>query len=146
MNGSGEATLSSIDLAKRLFETFCEHCSKMYIIIDGLDECNQEEIRGLLTYLKKIVDGIDEKDPGKLRMLVVSQHLTDIQKRLHNAEILALESFHNKGDIRRFVEHNVTDLQGQYDLNDEEASKVTDLTCHRASGTDLLFISCLVRY
>jgi hypothetical protein len=134
MRTSGEATLNSLESAKRLFEVFCEKLPKQYVIIDGLDECVREEINTLLTFMDRVVGRYDSVEPGRLRLLIVSQHLTDIQKRLSNPEVLDIQPAHTASDIRNFVKHQLAGVSETFDIDICDVDEIVQKTCMRAAG------------
>ena len=133
MRASGEATLSSLELAKKLYEVFCDKLSKQYVVIDGLDECAAEELKNILVYLSRLIDQYD-KETGRIRVLIVSQHLNDIQRLVSMAEILPLQSTDNAGDIRCFVQHKMTKIGDLFELKQEQVDEVVANTCAKADG------------
>lgn len=52
VSGSGETILTSSKLAKELLETAFKSCQKMYIVLDGLDECNREERKEISAWFR----------------------------------------------------------------------------------------------
>src|SRR5436190_15427186 len=72
-SSSGETTLSSARLTNQLLELLCKTISKQYIIIDGLDVCDVPERSLVLSFFKTLVDRSDTYEPGKLRVLFISQ-------------------------------------------------------------------------
>src|SRR5204862_7003488 len=77
---SGEVTLKSAGPARGLLELLWRRISKQFVIIDGLDECSAMERKFVLSFFTSLVDKLDSKEPGKLRVLFVSQEENDIKK------------------------------------------------------------------
>jgi hypothetical protein len=78
---------------------------KLFIVIDGLDECEQAERKLLLDTFMDIVTQCEQDDPGKLRILVVSQDYSDIKRSLekHVLKTVALSASDNESDIETYV-------------------------------------------
>lgn len=131
---SGETLLSSMQLAKQLFELFCESTPRVAIIIDGLDECEKVERGLLLEYLNASVEKIHSTTPGKLRVLISSQQDGDIRKMMSSAEVLTLSVELNGDDIRSYVNHRLAEIAKKFDLDETLEKEVACMTCSKASG------------
>lgn len=140
---SGEPTLRSLPLAKKLFEDFAFTIPKLFIIVDGLDECEQMERKQILDFFVEVVGKCDTEEPGKLRVLFVSQDYADIRKALHSSSIarivpkvISLSSSDNERDICSYVRIWVDRIANKYTpLNEELLEYLRNLTVARAKGT-----------
>ncbi|KAJ4353923.1 uncharacterized protein N0V89_005654 [Didymosphaeria variabile] len=140
--GSGEPVLRSLQLAKKLFEDFCSIPKKIFIIIDGLDECEQIERKQLLEFLIEIVTQCDTSDPGKLRVMVVSRDYVDIKRALHSSSvakivpnIVSMSEADNRHDIHSYVRIWVDCIAAKNEPFDDEAKEyLRNLTVARAKG------------
>jgi hypothetical protein len=137
---NGQRELSSTSTAKTLLEVFCGEISNQFVIIDGLDECDVNERTLLLSCLKEIVDHCDARDPGKLRLLIVSQDFGDIEDSLSASEsevtILRLTEADNRGEIESFVAQRVEQMAPHFKLDDAEKRYIRENTCLRANGME----------
>jgi hypothetical protein len=131
---SGELTLNSANLIKQLLELFCQKVAKQYIIIDGLDECDIKERKLVLSFFNSMVDQHDLKDPGKTRVLFVSQDEPDIKEGLPMAAVIKIGPADNENDIRSFVRESSMKIQTKHDLDDLQVENIVDSTCARAQG------------
>jgi hypothetical protein len=131
---SGELTLISANLAKQLLDLFCQKLQKLYIIIDGLDECEILERKLVLSCFTSIVERYDAKDPGKIRVLFVSQDEDDIKKALSNAAVMALGPTDNENDIWSYVCTSTSKIQQKHELDNGQVEYIVDSTCARAQG------------
>lgn len=138
---SGELKLVSFNLAKQLLDLFCERLQKMYIIIDGLDECDIAERKLILSCVNSILEKNDARDPGRIRVLFVSQDENDIKEALPTAAVIALGPTDNEDDIRSFVRRSTTKIQLKHELDDKQAVYIMDTTCARARGMTLTNIA-----
>ena len=82
----------------------------MFLIVDGLDECEQVDRKEALETLTRLAGECNATDPGKLRVLVVSQHYPDIQRAFQSSgatklapKIIALAEKDVESDIRTYV-------------------------------------------
>ncbi|KAJ4414373.1 hypothetical protein N0V82_007981 [Gnomoniopsis sp. IMI 355080] len=144
MRTSGDSTLVTESLAKKLLKLFCEEIPKQYIIIDGLDECRPAERQGLLDILTVIVKNCDGKSNlGKPRLLIVSQKLGDIEKSLGEANTMEFTRGDNREDIENFVIQRSDELKAKFDLELELNRQINEFTLEYAHGLyliDVLFV------
>jgi hypothetical protein len=144
---SGEPVLRSLSHAKKLLSDFCTTIPKLYIIIDGLDECDQAERRQVLNILMEIVAKCDIDDAGKLRIIVVSQDYADIWKALSSSastrltpKVIKLSHRDIEKDIMTYVKVWVNKIAGKFapfppDMRDY----LSNLTLANAKGKRHLF-------
>ena len=131
---SGELNLITTSLAEQLLKLFCERIAKLYIVIDGLDECNISQRKLVLSFFTKMVAYCDNYDPGKLRILFVSQEYKDIAKALQPAPVLKLTAKDNEDDIAKYVRIWCKKIQVRYDLEDSKVEEIEECTRVRAQG------------
>jgi hypothetical protein len=135
---SGEVTLTSAGPAKQLLELLWQRISKQFVIIDGLDECSPMERKLVLSFFTLLVDRFDAKEPGKLRVLFVSQDENDIGKALSTAAWIPLIPRDNANDIKLFVRSWSTRLRQKFQLDNAQVEYIVDSTCARADGMGYL--------
>lgn len=131
---SGQTTLESINLGKQLLKQLCEQIPKLFIIIDGLDECESQERKLILSFYTDMVGHCDSSQPGKLRLLFVSQDYNDIKKALSVGEVLSLRPSDNKFDIRIYVDHWAAKIRQKHELDGQQIENIKESTCARAQG------------
>jgi hypothetical protein len=83
---------------------------KLYLVIDGLNECEPTERKLVLEGLTKPVGDCNASRPEKLRVLVVSQYYSDTQKGLQSSgseklapAIIQICATNNHNDIGVYV-------------------------------------------
>lgn len=126
--------MTTTSLAEQLLKLFFEKIAKQYIIIDGLDECDPAQRRLVLSFFTTTVDRCDEHDPGKLRLLFVSQNYPDIAKALQAAPVLKLTAEDNKTDIKAYVRDWCKKIQDRYDIDFDKVEYIQESTCIRSNG------------
>jgi hypothetical protein len=132
---SGELTLTSASLAEQLLDLFCQRIPKQYIIVDGLDECTMGERKLVLSFFNTMIGRYDMKEPGKIRILFVSQDEDDIKDALQTAAVIALGPTDNENDIRSFVRRSTMKIQQKHGLDNHQAEYIIESTCARTKGT-----------
>jgi hypothetical protein len=107
---SGDASLRSLPVAKKLLEDCCSIVPKLFLVVDGLDECETTERKEALECLTRLVGECNAVEPGKLRVLIVSQYYPDIQRALQSTgamklapTIIQISETDNESDIKTYV-------------------------------------------
>ncbi|KAH7333141.1 hypothetical protein BKA65DRAFT_40515 [Rhexocercosporidium sp. MPI-PUGE-AT-0058] len=134
MSSTGEINLTTTNLAENLLKVLFEKAENTRVVIDGLDECDANQRKLLLAFFTDTVDLFDEKDPGKLRVLFVSQDYLDIQKALQSATVLKLTNEDNEADIKLYVREWSLKFRLKYELHPKILEEIQESTCARAKG------------
>ncbi|QDS76076.1 hypothetical protein FKW77_005980 [Venturia effusa] len=129
-----EPTLFSPSLIEQLLKLFLEKIPHVFLVIDGIDECETLERKAILTFLTNMVEISDASSPGKLRILFVSQEYKDIERFLRAASIVALTSDHNRSDIEEYVRHKADVLESDRDLCSSQTEEICKTVNARADG------------
>jgi hypothetical protein len=95
-SASGETSLDSPKLAKELLETAIKSLGKVYILIDGLDECEKAEKKPISSWFQSIVYSVSASDPESLQCLFISQHDNDAGRLFAGLPTLRISSDLNK--------------------------------------------------
>ncbi|KAK4210761.1 hypothetical protein QBC37DRAFT_321557 [Rhypophila decipiens] len=130
----GEERLNNMSTVTNLLDLFCEFEMNQFIIIDGLDECSPAEIRPLIKYWTDVVAKCDNYNPGKIRILLVSQDMPEIRKQMQPATIFNLHPDQSDTDIRKYVAKRFLKLQDRFKLTDDETRLSRELICSRSEG------------
>ncbi|KAK8040668.1 hypothetical protein PG991_000456 [Apiospora marii] len=96
---SGHTSLTSTRMTKELLEVMCRYISRAFIVIDGLDECEERQRKESTDFLHAMIRTCDAADPGKLRILYVSRDEPDIRRSMTPATILGLQVEDTQRDI-----------------------------------------------
>ncbi|KAL9110913.1 MAG: hypothetical protein Q9227_004528 [Pyrenula ochraceoflavens] len=131
---TGDVNMNSSHLAKQILDLFIRRMDHLYIIIDGLDECNVNERRAITSFLNEMVEKCDEYDPGKLRVLFVSQDYVDIEKALANAKVLSLSPSDIESDLKGYVHKWSLKIQGKHEISNYQRDYITESTISTAQG------------
>ncbi|KAE9374277.1 hypothetical protein N431DRAFT_371745 [Stipitochalara longipes BDJ] len=140
---SGEVNLTSTALAEQLLKLFFEQIPKHFIIVDGLDECNPAQRKLILTFFNAMVDRCDEREPGKLRVLFVSQNFSDISKALPTATVVNLTPEDNKNDIKAYIKDWSKKITRFYELTASQTEHMEETTMIRSQGM-FLFVKLVM--
>lgn len=135
LSSHGELNLTSLALAEKLLKLFIEKIPKLFFIIDGLDECDTTQRTLVLTFLTSIVERWDDREPGKLCVLFISQDFPDIRKTLQTATVMDLTPEDNKNDIKAYVLDWSNKIQQKYEIDDKDIDFIKESTLVRSKGT-----------
>ncbi len=131
---SGEVTLESLTLSRKLLRTILGSTDKTFIVIDGVDECDKGERKKILSWLKSIIVDINKENPGALRGLVISQDEGDIRKILSAAWTISLQPQDNWTDIQWYASYWSSKIQAKFDLPTAGGKEITSKISQRANG------------
>lgn len=140
--------LRTIAKAKSLLDDLCSAVSKLFIVIDGLDECEPGERKQTLQNIMKITCTCNNDAPGKLRVLVVSQDYPDIRKLLHSSEgtgippkIIQISDIDNEDDIKTYTGSLVEQIALKFvPFTEDMKAYLRDLTVANAKGIFTMWV------
>lgn len=130
----GEPVLTQENTAKQLFEIVAWGGDRQYIILDGLDGCQNQERNSIISFLASLVSRIDAKEPSKVRLLVVSQKEPDIGRLLEHRQEFEIKADDNAQEIEIFVRAWMRRLREKFGLESEIATSLEDRICMLAKG------------
>lgn len=110
---SGSITLASPTDCSKILSTVLQAVPKTFIVIDGIDECEEQERKTMLKYFMSLINDYT-LDPGKIRGFFVSQPLSDIKSALRMAETLKLTEEHSKLDINNYAVRWANKIQQRF--------------------------------
>ena len=97
-----------LDTWDELLETFICGSEPVYIVLDGLDECDEIERKQLL----KTILGLWQ-NCSNLRVLIASRKEADIRRALETNCVTLIVEEKNRTDIKRFVTREIDNLWGK---------------------------------
>ena len=130
---TNSTVLSSVVIAKRALEMSFSSCGKIYIIIDGLDECKRGERKEISSWFQGIVQDLPAERVSSLRCLIVSQDDATARKDLKDfAEIKITTENHE--DLRKFTAEWQKRIERRFDDLRLENRRLADTIFARAQG------------
>lgn len=114
------------------------HGTRVYLIVDGLDECNDPELDGFLYLLS----GCNSTAPGKVKWLVTSRPLPRIEDIIgpdqdRHRISLEIEAQHVSQGVETFINEKVNLLRLKRSWSEETAQTVHSYLQKNAEGTFL---------
>lgn len=132
---SGEVTLESLTLLKDLFESILGVSKGVFIILDGIDECDRGEPGKILNCMKTTVASIEENGGDVPKALYISRDEGDIRKILSKGHTRIITSQDNGQDIKQYTTSNSVDVQDKFEIDDNLRGNIVSMVCDRADGT-----------
>ena len=102
--------------------------------MDGLDECEQDKRKHIVTALAKIVTICDKQNPGKVRVLLVSRYLHDIKTILVTATCLDLQKNDTVSDITNYARFREQSLRKRFGLTIEQGNHIVEEVVTKSEG------------
>jgi hypothetical protein len=146
LKGSGEPVLQSQKQASNLLESCILRSvqmqrvveqqlipTRLYIVLDGLDECAVSEWQPLLDFFNKMIKALGV-ERSKLRILFISQHTSPLEKALANVPQIKITEADNRDDIETYVKCRTDCIQERFGLNDQESKKLVRDTVGGSGG------------
>jgi hypothetical protein len=134
---SGQTTLSTPTLAKEILEIALKNSPKLYIIIDGIDECAREERKELVAGLESLRDSLPKQDDS-LRCLFVCQDDNAARQDFANMVALKMTESLTRLDVRRYAHTWGTMIGLKFELTNETQRLIEDMITHKAEGETCL--------
>ncbi|KAM7213295.1 hypothetical protein V8F06_011306 [Rhypophila decipiens] len=133
---SGEAILSDAQTAKELLEVALDSSVKpTYIIIDGIDECQDRQERKLITsWFSEQVNNLPREDFGDLRCLFVSRKDGPAIKDLGMLPSIELRPVDTRDDIRNYLTAWGRKIEEKYGAVDSKAYPLVDTIMAATQG------------
>ena len=104
-----------------------------WLAIDGLDECEPNERKEILSL---ITDLVESQEPDvALRVLVASRDEGDIERSLQRSFHLKLNNLQLKGAIGIYIDIEAKKLGRKWAFDSVEAQGICTSVCRRPQGT-----------
>ena len=94
------------DLFDRLIPTIADIKGRVFLIIDGINECPRASVTGIL----KLLNLFRNAQQPDFRILVTSQPMPEINVALLGAKIATLVKNNNEDTIERFIRNTLDDV------------------------------------
>ena len=129
---SGERILNSTHLCNDILKSLTAIHEKLFIGIDGLDECDGSERRRVLDLIHGILNSSSEK--RNVRIFLTSRKEKDIGESISSAIRLEIKSHHLEQDIKHYVQERVSELGKKFGLAMDEKERISEDVAKRSAG------------
>ena len=104
---------------------------QVYIVIDGLDECDRETRHVLMD----ILDQMAADQPQLVKMYIASRKDDDLRKRYSGKELLEVAADDIQDDIERFVTEKMEKMElGEFKMSPKVRLKVLNTVHEKSQG------------
>ncbi|KAL6413086.1 uncharacterized protein AUP68_02584 [Ilyonectria robusta] len=131
---SGEVSLQSTKLCKSLLRHMLLNIPKAFLVIDGLDECDDTERRLILDFLSEVINLCDSKTPGKVRVLILSRDEPDIRRALAIATVIRIGRQDTLQDIESYIQYHASQVQQKFKLPDVDREYIEQNVLDKSDG------------
>ena len=90
-----------------------------FIILDGLDECEPEEVQKILSWFGSFQEDSNGAEQGYIKLLFIAQRTEIIQRTLSKALQICLENPEHEADVRDFVKHHARTIRDEFEIKPE---------------------------
>jgi hypothetical protein len=136
---SGESTLTSRELINELLKLALDECPSAYIILDGLDECDRDERKTIVTWFRDYVQNLPSLDsanygPDRVHCLFVSQ-VDSARKDFQGLATVTVTEDDNFDDIEEYSRTEIRELRKNFpSMNNRLADKIVASISASATG------------
>ncbi len=150
-SASGETTLKTVALARKLLEVLLRNANNVFIVIDGLDECLPKEKSTIISSFRTLAtlgswtsmgdEDESETEPSALRCLFVSQEDAECARLLKDIPVVRIRPDDNRDDIRIFCKHWEDIIRENHETAEIRAGSVADKVALLSEGRAPFYIS-----
>lgn len=130
---SAERHPTSIQTYKKILEKISTAHDLLFIGIDGLDECEEEDRRSVLMLLKHILNVSGSQ--GNVKIFLTSQKLNDLKQSLEFAIRLDIKSHHVTKDIQNYIDVRCAHLCEKFDYSSDQQKSLNEHISKLPMGT-----------
>ena len=131
---STELTLDSPSLLKQLVQTSIISSSNTYLIIDGVDECEEIEEKKIITWFLAACENSTKDNAGTIRLLFISQRDKVTEALLAQAAMIPLDSKYHQEDIQTYAHHWSIKIQRKFRIPQCSAAQIGTDVAAQAQG------------
>ncbi|KAH0537608.1 hypothetical protein FGG08_005600 [Glutinoglossum americanum] len=130
----GGSSLESLELAQELLKVALMAFDRVYLVIDGLDECRKTEKMLISTWFQSMVNSVSADDPLNLRCLFIGQVDNDTSHLLNAIPTLQITSAHNSEDIANYCKVWAGKIREKFELSSVDTESLVTTVSARADG------------
>jgi hypothetical protein len=131
---SGESTLTTPQLAEELLETSLKSWNSVYVILDGLDECDRENRKNIVTAFRRIVESLPIENADQIRCLFVSQDDNAARKDFATISSFKMSAADNQRDIDSYVATCGNKIKEKFGLSEDKTRQLVKRVAEESEG------------
>lgn len=129
---SGEKHPSSFETYQSILKHIASAHDQLYIGIDGLDECEQEDRRMILSLLRHIL--VESSPNTNIKIFLASRWMKEIEGSLNSVLLFKIKGEHIRHDIRDYVQIRSRRLGENFGLDLERQKSISTQICRQSEG------------
>lgn len=133
MTSSGQAVLSSRELAKELLD-IALRSRKTYVILDGIDECARDDRKEICTWFRSFADSLPTTKQDETRCLFLSQDDGFARKDLSMLPTLRITESQTSGDIVEYTRHWLKRIEERFGPLQDTGLDLVKIVPERSQG------------
>ncbi|KAI1376891.1 hypothetical protein F4677DRAFT_459629 [Hypoxylon crocopeplum] len=137
-SNSSEPVLNTYPLIESILEVALQTCASVYIVLDGIDECEREQRKRITGWFRGLVENLQPPHQDRIRCLFVSQDDGVARKDFRALTSFKIESKHNRADIEIYSKSAADKIQSSFQLSDDMSHQIAIKTQVAADGMFLL--------
>lgn len=136
-----ESRKQGVKLSIKDCETLILASANLYprttLILDGLDECNTNDLEKNRWTLIRILTELTQQAKNPVKLFISSRREQDIAKQLELFPIIEINARDNEEDIRKFVDERIGRIEetGKWiSISQDLKNKIKDTLCAKSDG------------
>lgn len=130
---SVEKPLRTVKLAKKILDVAVKSLNNIYIVIDGLDECDSAEKAIIASWFRELTHSANDEGV-ELRCLFSCQNDEITSKALRGMPSVHINARNLQNDLRIYCNREVEELQKKFELEDAECEEIAVKVINEAQG------------
>jgi hypothetical protein len=131
---SREIVLESPVLTKELLETALKSSKNVYIVLDGLDECDAHEKRAIISWFQLIAALLLDTELDSIRCLFISQDDREIKRLLSKIPAICIKPEDVRLNIQTYAAFWSSKIQKKFDLTNNKQEAILWTVTKRANS------------
>lgn len=127
--------LNTIQDIEELLRASLLNCAKVYIVIDGIDECERAERKRVTSWFRDVVENLEPPRLDRIRCLFVSQDDGVARKDFDGITALKIKPTDVENDIEQYSSHEAGQIQSMFQLSDDMRVNIASRMTKAADGT-----------
>jgi hypothetical protein len=109
------------------------------VVLDGLDECNTEEIKKTISWFVSC-QGANHTGTGQIRLMCIGQRIDILQTMLASATSISLDNSCHRDDIAKYVAGKTRNILEKFKIKPDTVSEISFRATKTAKGSILFYI------
>jgi len=103
-------------LLNEVFIPLLKVVDEVTLFVDGVEECEEQEVRDIIKHLKKLLD------TSSCQIFISCREEIDISQRIPSAINIRITPEDTKEDMERFIDNLIEDMQSGRPISDNQST------------------------